>query len=69
MKGHAKLVFCLLELIQKDVPFQWITKCQQEFEKLKYKLITTIILVTFNFKNLSYLMWIALFKMWVTIKK
>lgn len=44
IEGHYKLTYPIIYLQKKGVKFEWKTKCQESFEKLKYILIIKTIL-------------------------
>ncbi|KAA3484406.1 DNA/RNA polymerases superfamily protein [Gossypium australe] len=45
VKGFSMIATSVTRLLQKDVKFEWIEKCQQSFEKLKALLIEAPVLV------------------------
>ena len=44
MKNFASIATHLTNLTKKEIPFEWIEKCEESFQKLKTLLTTTPIL-------------------------
>ncbi|KAA3486306.1 Gag-Pol polyprotein [Gossypium australe] len=75
VKGFSMIVLSMTQLLQKDVKFEWIDKCQQSFDRLKALLTEAPVLVQpklgkefviYNDASLSglgcVLMWLKLLK-------
>jgi hypothetical protein len=45
IKGYAQITTPMENLLKKDCQFQWIEECQQSFDTLKQKMVTTPIMV------------------------
>jgi hypothetical protein len=45
IKGYAQITTPMEKILKKDNKFQWTKECQQSFDTLKQKMVTTPILV------------------------
>jgi len=45
IENLSKIALPLFKLLAKDIEFQWTTNCENAFEKLKEKLLITLILI------------------------
>lgn len=51
IKGYAQITAPLEKLMKKDIKYKWTEECQHNFDILKEKMVTTLILVFRDWKK------------------
>jgi hypothetical protein len=53
IKGYVQITTPMEKLLKKEAKFQWNKDCQKGLDKLKHKLVTTLIFIFLDWKKSS----------------